>query len=125
MRKGTKRILGLGLLAGAGYAVWRAMERARVDTGMGWRPRPFPYPPEPVPDPLSGTTAEAPAPEPSDGAWVDPTGGECPTSHPVKAKLTSGIFHEPGGANYARTQADRCYRSPDAAEADGLRAAKR
>jgi hypothetical protein len=109
MRKGTKRILGLGLLAGAGYAVWRAWEKSRVDTGLDWQPRPFPYPPEPVPD----------------TAWVDPTGGECPASHPLKAKLGSGIFHEPGGANYARTQPDRCYVTPAAAEADGLRAAKR
>ena len=31
----------------------------------------------------------------------------------------------PGGANYARTQADRCYLSAAAAEADGLRASKR
>ena len=46
-------------------------------------------------------------------------------SHPVKAKLASGIFHEPGGANYARTHADRCYASGEAAEADGLRPAKR
>ena len=43
----------------------------------------------------------------------------------MKAKLASGIFHEPGGANYARTQADRCYASAEAAEADGLRPAKR
>jgi hypothetical protein len=46
-------------------------------------------------------------------------------SHPVKAKLASGIFHEPGGANYARTRADRCYPSAAAAECDGLRPAKR
>ena len=31
----------------------------------------------------------------------------------------------PGGANYARTRADRCYLSAAAAEADGLRASKR
>ena len=43
----------------------------------------------------------------------------------MKAKLTSGIFHIPGGTNYARTNADRCYASPEAAVADGLRAAKR
>jgi methylphosphotriester-DNA--protein-cysteine methyltransferase len=43
----------------------------------------------------------------------------------VKAKLTSGIFHLPGGASYARTRADRCYLSAEAAEADGLRASKR
>jgi hypothetical protein len=42
----------------------------------------------------------------------------------VKAKLSSGIFHVPGGANYTRTQPDRCYRSPAAAEAEGLRQSK-
>ena len=44
---------------------------------------------------------------------------------PVKAKLSSGIFHLPGGANYSRTHADRCYPSAAAAEADGRRASKR
>ena len=43
----------------------------------------------------------------------------------MKAKLASGIYHVAGGANYARTVADRCYLSPEAAEADGLRASKR
>ena len=37
----------------------------------------------------------------------------------------SGIFHVPGGQNYERTHADRCYTDPSAAEADGLRRAKR
>jgi hypothetical protein len=121
MRKGIKRILGLGLLAGAGYATWRAWERSRLDTGFDWQPRPFPYPPEPVPG-----TNDAAATEPAEpGAWVDPDAGGCPASHPVKAKLGSGIFHEPGGANYARTHPDRCYASAAAATADGLRPAKR
>ena len=43
----------------------------------------------------------------------------------MKAKLTSGIFHVPGGSNYERTHPDRCYTSPEAAESDGLRPAKR
>jgi hypothetical protein len=42
----------------------------------------------------------------------------------VKAKLGSGIFHVPGGASYERTKADRCYCDADAAQRDGLRAAK-
>ncbi|MBV8981733.1 MAG: hypothetical protein JO086_12595, partial [Acidimicrobiia bacterium] len=58
-------------------------------------------------------------------AWVDAVNGECPPTHPVKAKLSSGIFHVPGGAMYARTKPDRCYRDPAAAESDGLRPAKR
>lgn len=58
-------------------------------------------------------------------AWVEPRDGVCPPTHPVKAKLSSGIFHVPGGAMYARTKPDRCYRDTAAAESDGLRPAKR
>lgn len=57
-------------------------------------------------------------------AWVDPNDGVCPTSHPVKAKLTSKIFHIRGGMNYERAVPERCYRDPAAAEADGLRQSK-
>ncbi|HLG00079.1 MAG TPA: hypothetical protein VI916_06385 [Acidimicrobiia bacterium] len=57
--------------------------------------------------------------------WVEPNGdGSCPPTHPVKAKLESGIFHVPGGQFYDRTKADRCYRDAAAAEADGLRPSK-
>ena len=58
-------------------------------------------------------------------AWVEPSGDVCPTSHPVKAKLSSKIFHLPGMLNYDRTKPDRCYRDGGSAEADGLRPAKR
>jgi hypothetical protein len=130
MRKGMKRILGLGALAAAGYAIWRAFDARKIDTGVTWQPQPFPYPPAPAAraDPLAPGEAAAPdtaAPvEPEPSPWVDPDDGACPTTHPVKAKLTSGIFHVPGGANYERTKADRCYTTTDAAEADGLRASK-
>lgn len=49
----------------------------------------------------------------------------CPQSHPIKAKLSSKIFHLPGMLAYDRTNPDRCYGDPGAAEADGLRPAKR
>ena len=63
-----------------------------------------------------------PEPEP----WVEPTAdGSCPDGYPVKAKDGSTIFHVPGGSLYERTAPDRCYASPEAAEADGLRASKR
>ena len=65
-------------------------------------------------------------PEPAaERTWVEPSGDVCPTSHPVKAKLASKIFHLPGMANYDRTKPDRCYVDATAAEGDGLRAAKR
>ena len=57
--------------------------------------------------------------------WVEPVDGACPATHPVKGKPGSGIYHEPGGLFYDRTVPQRCYRSAEAAEADGLRAPKR
>ena len=56
---------------------------------------------------------------------IEPVDGECPSSHPVKGKLSSGIYHQPGGFNYERTRADRCYLDSAAAESDGLRPSKR
>jgi hypothetical protein len=160
----------LGLLAGAAFAVYRALSSRSPDTaGVTFRTEPGTGLPRPVPridapgaaeaatpstpatpaTPAtpSATVAPAPAEAPEsperplvDGAgatpipeavitgstpWVDPIDGECPVSHPVKAKLTSGIYHLPGGGNYDRTRAERCYVDADAAVADGLRAPKR
>lgn len=58
-------------------------------------------------------------------AWIEPTGAVCPPSHPVKAKLSSRLYHMPGMFAYARTVPDRCYATPETAEADGLVKAKR
>lgn len=77
--------------------------------------------------------AKAAAPKPAKAAkkaappvaWVEPVGDVCPTTHPVKGKLASLIFHVPGGLNYARTRPDRCYLDAAAAESDGLRPSKR
>src|SRR5262245_33882418 len=105
VHKTVRRVLGIGLLAGIAYAVWRKFPRPS-ETRMHWEAQPFPFPPQPAAD---------------DSPWVEPApSGACPAHHPVKAKLASGIFHVPGGANYARTQPDRCYLSVEAAEADGL-----
>ena len=57
--------------------------------------------------------------------WVEPTGTDCPTSHPVKAKLASMIYHLPGMAAYNRTRPDRCYRDGPSAESDGFIRSKR
>ncbi|HEY9555990.1 MAG TPA: hypothetical protein VIR58_04605, partial [Acidimicrobiales bacterium] len=62
---------------------------------------------------------------PIETIWVEPTDGVCPASHPVKAKMSSRIFHLPGMLNYDRTRPDRCYRDAETAEADELRPAKR
>jgi len=133
VRRFLKRVLKLGVLAGAAYAVWRYFEKRRSDSGVGWEPQPFPYPPQPR------STEEARVDVPSqteppgepdtapidDAAWVEPNGDACPATHPVKAKLSSKIFHVPGGQSYDRTRPDRCYRDAAAAEADGLRQAAR
>jgi hypothetical protein len=62
---------------------------------------------------------------PGERLWVAASDGVCPQSHPVKAKLSSKIFHLPGSRNYSRTQADRCYPDEASAPADGLRPALR
>jgi hypothetical protein len=75
--------------------------------------------------PVPASEGARAAPSEAGAAWVEPVDGACPASHPVKAKMSSGIFHVAGGLNYARTRPDRCYRDPAAAEADGLRKAAR
>ena len=62
---------------------------------------------------------------PGERLWVQANDGICPQSHPVKAKLSSKIFHTPGGRNYTSTKADRCYPDEASAQADGLRPALR
>ncbi len=135
-----RRTLGIGLLAGAAYAVWRAMEANRVPGESEWEPQPFPFPPQPRTDhhhaaergnraelASERTTAErvSRSAESERDSWCAPVDGACPSTHPVKAKEGSGIFHVPGGQSYDRTVPDRCYVDAAAAEADGFRAAKR
>jgi hypothetical protein len=69
------------------------------------------------------TSAPGPKPMPTAPPWIEAT--DRPATHPVKAKMKSGIYHLPGMLNYERTVPDRWYRDAAAAEADGLRPAKR
>lgn len=84
---------------------------------------------EPEPEPEATThpeperEAEA-APELAAATWCEPVDGQCPPGFPVKVKLSSGIFHEPGGAHHPRVRPDRCYTNAAAAEADGYRRSK-
>ena len=124
MRKSVKRALGLGILGGAAYAAWRAWNAQMSDRprGVEWETAPFPFPPVPRSTPDAPVAA---APAPAVAPWVEPEDdGSCPETHPIKAKLSSGIYHVPGGANYNRTHADRCYVDEAAATADGLRPSK-
>ncbi|MGI8493643.1 MAG: hypothetical protein ACR2NJ_13005 [Acidimicrobiales bacterium] len=78
-----------------------------------------------VRDRLASIRVDATLPPGATPEWVEPCKGECPDSHPVKAKVRSRLFHLPGMIAYARTNADRCYRSAEAAEADGFTRSKR
>jgi hypothetical protein len=129
MRRSAKRALGIGILGGVAYAAWRAWNTRLPDRprGVEWEAAPFPFPP--VPSPLVDSRSASPpvgsAVVSGPPAWVEPNAdGSAPETHPIKAKLASGIYHVPGGANYARTKADRCYLDEAAAAADGLRASK-
>jgi len=108
-------VLSLAAAASASMLLRRAggpaALRSRASRRPGGSSRP-PLSPAPV------------APRPVAPAWVPPVDGACPEGYPVKAKVASGIFHEPGGRHYARTTPDRCYPSADAARADGLRPAR-
>jgi hypothetical protein len=122
MRRWLTRLLGAGLVAGIAYAVWRVLDERSRASELTWTAQPFPSPPRPeIREHAAPTTTTS---EELD-AWVDPEGDACPATHPVKAKLKSAIYHEPGGQMYDRTTPDRCYRDADAATADGLRASKR
>lgn len=121
MKKLVRRMLKLGVLAGIGYAIWRAFQSRSQPSTITWEHQPFPYPPQP--QPTQPPTEQAASGVSATG--LDATDGACPATHPIKAKLASGIYHVPGGANYDRTRADRCYVDAAAAEVDGLRPAKR
>jgi hypothetical protein len=124
----------LGLLVGIAVALTKLLHHDEPDrSSLGSHP-PTPWPPlssdpgrsaaptaRAVPDPAAPEPAADTATEP----WVAAVDGACPPTHPVKAKVSSKIFHLPGMLNYDRTVPDRCYADAAAAEADGFRAAKR
>jgi hypothetical protein len=131
-------LVGSALLAGALWLL-RAAMKWWID-GPGIEPPTDPWPEqadapggdiglagEPYPA-TNGVAADMPAapPETPDRTWVrlDEAGATL-SSHPVKAKESSRLYHLPGMLAYERTRPDRCYPSPEAAEADGFVRAKR
>ncbi len=120
MRRFLRRSLVFGAIAGVAYGVWRALSARRSESAPEWETQPFPYPPTPKLPDDEGADVEGATPP-----WVEPRDGTCPATHPVKAKLRSGIYHLPDGALYDRTNPDRCYVDVAAAEADDLRPSQR
>ena len=104
-----RRLLLLAVAIGIGVLVARARRAALA--------------PEADRDPW--TTEPPIALRGQDEPWMEPVGGTCPPTHPVKAKLSSGIIQLEGNFAYERTSPDRCYQTPESAAADGLRPAKR
>jgi hypothetical protein len=99
--------------------------RARAQSVALRRPGQVISLPVPVAEQLP-LTAMSPEPEPVAGqAWVEPVDGTCPPGYPVKAKLSSHLYHEHGMLAYKRTHPDRCYADGAAAERDGFVRAKR
>ena len=128
LRRSFRFGLTVGILLGVAFALVKVLGGRRTSepepAPVSWPPlEPDPVAPVASPKPKkAGAPKKAAAPK---TAWVEPSGDVCPTTHPVKAKLKSKIFHLPGMLNYDRTNPDRCYRDGDSAEADGLRPAKR
>ena len=128
MARFIRRLLLFALLGAAAAAAVRALKgrpalTAPPDTGPTWPPLD------------TGATTRAAGTDPSAAVataavaatrtWVEPVDGACPTGYPVKANHSSHIYHVPGGQFYERTVPERCYTDPQAAEADGYRAARR
>ncbi len=140
-----RRLFRLVLLAGAAagvVAALRALTSTKDPLPTPAAPSTEPWPPlpsEPAPAPVPPTPTPTPTPAPVPTVVPEPDGvpvggassaeptsaGDCPDGFPIKANLKSKIFHSPGQLNYDRTMPDRCYTDAAAAEADGLRAAKR
>jgi len=137
------------MLAGLGVGILKAVKGRKapdpwadswVSTGAPGATRPSPAPIAPAaPKPASagratkqtrtGPARKSPTGKaedpPGERLWVAANDGVCPQSHPIKAKLSSKIFHTPASRNYSRTKADRCYPDEASAQADGLRPAQR
>jgi hypothetical protein len=132
----------LGLLSGVLWALRKAgllpgTEPIGPPSTDPWTPVAAPSPapaesaapaeaePAPVPLTSSAPTKVARVTKPPAQNWVEGTGTVCPQTHPIKAKMSSRIFHLPGMLAYDRTRPDRCYDSEEAAESDGFTKAKR
>ena len=119
VRTVIRRVVPHRAVLGAGRASPDGAIAARVLR----RPRPAPVAPTPVRrrprrEPVTPTARPPTRPltprRPTRGAAAEARGSSragdvCPTSHPVKAKLASKIFHLPGIGDYDRTKPDRCY----------------
>ena len=106
-------IVSTAVVLAAFASWWRQRSEATSPAG----------PPEWPPWPDAPTAPTATTARPA-SAWVEGSGGEAPAGYPIKLKVSSGIFHVPGGRFYERTNPDRWYATAEAAIADGYRQSK-
>lgn len=121
MRALRRVLILLAVAALVGIVAVRRRAAARSATG--------PPPAEPIWPPFEPVGPERAMPfvapmEPPGPVWRQPVDGSCPEGFPIKANDNSGIYHVPGGRFYERTVPERCYPTPESAEADGYRRAK-
>jgi hypothetical protein len=119
-----RRSLLLATAAAGAVAIYAKMRRSAVDesveTGVAeWAPLVPAATTQSVP-----TTATSAAITPEVGASIEASDGQCPDHYPIKAKDSSMIYHSPGGRNYDRTNADRCFSCGEDAELAGFRPPK-
>ncbi len=50
MRKGVRRALAAGVVAGVAYAAWRVWQARVPPSDVSWESAPFPFPPVPRPN---------------------------------------------------------------------------
>src|SRR5438045_4027844 len=125
MRRSFRLGLWTGLVLGVAFAVVKAMQSRRGATETAPPPTRDPAPPAAPAKKVAKKATKAPekkaakkAAEPAVpvARWVEPISDDlCPSSHPVKAKLSSRIFQIPGMFAYARTRPDRCYDTEESA----------
>lgn len=84
-----------------------------------------PFDREEIPEeqPLAAVAQELEAESNPDSVPADGT-SVCPIDYPIKGNGRSGIYHLPGAFAYERTVPTICFRSADAAERAGFRAAR-
>ncbi|MAT02341.1 MAG: hypothetical protein CL421_04735 [Acidimicrobiaceae bacterium] len=123
-----KRILKLAVITAVVGALVSWLRSRSSEENEDSEEEDLPWPPIRTTEPDSASKVV----EPNDGSPVEPRewlscdeSGNCPESHPIKAKDSSGLYHIPGGNIYERTIPDRCYATIEAAEADGYRQSQR
>jgi len=108
-------VLGIVFGACASRIPYRSLAGRRVPPDSG-PPSDF------LADPVLPVLPEA-RPIAGDSVPGDGTATAAP-GYPIEGNGRSGIYHLPGGFAYARTVPTICFRTPEAAEAAGLRASK-